>query len=1425
MAGLTGAISLDTAAATYALFSFKKALTGVADAGLKFDSQMAQSSIGLKTALKGDQKAAQDLLKDLKEFNKVSPFEMQDIAPLAQKLLAMQIPAKELKLTLAGIGEQTAALGEGAATFQGISAAIGQINLKGQVYMEELRQLQERGVPAVQYLAKAWNVSADEMTKLISQGLIPGRQAVQALSEQMAANNFGAMAEQSLTLDGALSTLRDNFKGLAGEAMLDTYNSTTDVINRLNVLAGDKEVESYLRHLSDNFKSAFSTGVEAVHWFGNEQKAETAIFGKSLKLSSGELLKWVGFLWDSYKEGARAAAWFADTTTWLAQKGMGGAGDFFSANLEKGITGIEGKFAGVKKEIGDFAGSIGTAWDETWGSAPDWGKKWDEAGDKVAAARKKFGEGKAPLTHSFAGQFLGGDSDGKKARSAALKLQKDMLGDSARYYDMNAAQADKHAKAIADAAKSEIDALKGLRDSLRDVFGSIQSEFVALGVIDDPMGPMIKGFEKLIDIGGKSARIVANAGREWNFYAGKARDFRGMADGARSQQERISGQDGIIPRAMLGGGGVATGDKAGAKSLFEQYNIKSTVDMTCADVASRTIESLGISIKKSVNAGELERNVKAAGWVRVDPRAAPLGSAVFQYSASARSKTHAMMGLGDGTLASSSNHKTSYRAARGNERAYAPPTAGSGAATAGGKGPMPVLFSGGSNPLASTLRRDALKNGVGALDGSAFDASAISGSLRTIGAVDKAWGAAVKNTETNTARFMLQTRLASKDFQAQVADMASNTGKSVPQVIEWLRKLGNTADFQLSRVRAIDAANASLLQTTKATKEATKTESDRQTILREAAPLLTAAGLANGDYDRALEKSGRRFEVWNSDNIKGLLEQAKAFDKLGDKARAAGLRKSANVNAAALIGIGEKAANDAFDQGKIREYFQKTEEAAASLGARGSDAFKTLKGALKDSSLSAEDLRNVLKGIDPLLRDMPGISEKIGAVTAESLKRARAEWTSLTDESRAYQAQTKLVLQYGSDSPQLARELAMLEKRTELEAEYRTIKDADKKSAFNLEGKMGAFALNFDAGAQRNEAGLYRAAIGEATKAGQMFGDSSATAEIKWRTVWGDLSLMPRAWKTEMIGATAQVQAFADATGALDGARSKALDLGKELESSRASRRKALSPLQSQELDWKWDDEAARQKNPLGAIDQSAKNAIEAARNNVRALMRDMAKETRASGMAGQVSSAFDSMYDDVLSRQKSFGAAMREGLLSTLQQMAADVIKSQVRSMLTKLFIGAVSGGAGGAVAASGGGFTPGIASGLAASRGGLFGGAGDLGGGFSLGVHASGLDRVPRDNYLAVLHANESVLNAAEAESYRQNQQARLLANSGAASNGGGGSVTVNYVHNGNIVTDNPADYQRQMEARAQRGNQPRRANFEQARGARVALAGGRG
>lgn len=1060
-----------------------------------------------------------------------------------------------------------------------------------------------------------------------------------------------------------------------------------------------------------------------------------------------------------------------------------------------------------------------------------------------------------------------------REQKEALRREKDALGDVATAHDQKAKAAQASAKVVVTSAKTELEALENLRDTFADTFTGLQDQFVSLGIIDNPLAPAIKWFEDLLDVAGKSGSIVDDARKRFNSFQDDAISNSRSAANARSRQEVVSGLDGVVPS-----GGNLTRSSGSAPAFMERMfaKVARSTGVQCGQAISDALGSPGFATRVAKGlAGTTVRPVNGrlpdGAVVSQD-----YGKAAQHFFVAYTDANGVQRKLESTTAGGKGRHYRSDRPITSNDlrriTRAALPRGVSGNLSAGGGSYGNAGFSSGGG-----FRSGSSSGGAG-VEREAFDLEALDGSLSKIGAVDKAWGTAVKNIDGNSSRFAMQTALASKEFQAQIQAAATRSGKSVPEIIKWLRALGNAADTKLNRAKAVEAVTAalvdlekarkaigseknplasllnefeaggkfaaaadkkasvldaqmslSLAQTATATKEATDAERARTTALREAAPLLTQAGLANGDYDRALEKVNRRFEVWKSPDVSGLLDAARSYDELansalkaanaialkkgaltpaeraeynrlkaqagGYKGRAAGVRASANQTATGRLDVMDKAANDAVDQEAIKKYFQQSEAAAQSLGQRGADAFKTLKTALGNSALSAQDLQNVLRDIDPLLADMPGIAEKLSALTSEAARRGKAELASLTDDARLAREQSKLAMQYAPDSPDLARENAMLEERNRLTLEYKKL-NLEERNGFNFDGKLAAFGENFDAQTELANTRAYRAATAEAAQATALFGDVSSTSGIKYRTAFGDLKGMPEGWKTEMIDATASIARMASATDAMTSAQAQQLDLQKQIESGRAefTGRKPLTGLQQQELDWKFSDRAEESHNGPRLAAETRK--VNAQRDAVRGLMTEWQKfekrRAKIEGLAQGISGAFMSGFDAVLSRQKSFADAFLDSLRDMLMQAAMQVIQSKLTSELMGLFSagmgGAPAGGAPASLALSGGGAaSPSLGSGFS-----LGGSGGGLGNGFSLGVHASGLERVPHDNYPMLAHKNEQVLTAAQAESWRQQQQAKEMAIAGSSrsrgdsgsedsSRSGGGSNDVHLHLNG--------------------------------------------
>jgi tape measure domain-containing protein len=133
---------------------FGGAAAGVGLFGLKTASSLEQAQIGFTTML-GSAEKAQSFIADMTAFAKKTPFEFTDVQTAASQLLAFGFASKDVLPTLTAVGDAAAGLGTGAEGVSRITKALGQIKAKGRIQSDELLQLYEAGIPALDLLAKS----------------------------------------------------------------------------------------------------------------------------------------------------------------------------------------------------------------------------------------------------------------------------------------------------------------------------------------------------------------------------------------------------------------------------------------------------------------------------------------------------------------------------------------------------------------------------------------------------------------------------------------------------------------------------------------------------------------------------------------------------------------------------------------------------------------------------------------------------------------------------------------------------------------------------------------------------------------------------------------------------------------------------------------------------------------------------------------------------------------------------------------------------------------------------------------------------------------------------------------------------------------------------------------------------------------------
>mgnify|MGYP000868865118 CR=1 FL=1 len=183
-----------------------------------------QTEIAFTTML-GSADAAKALLSDLRAFAAATPFEFPDLVQAAKKMKALGFETEQIIPMLRTVGDAVAGLGGGSDLFGRIILALGQMQAKGKVSAEEMKQLAEAGIPAWQALASQIGVSVPEAMSMAKQGAIDAQTAIAAITQDMSTRFGGLMAEQSKTIQGTLANMRDTVGFLMtdiGQQLIET---------------------------------------------------------------------------------------------------------------------------------------------------------------------------------------------------------------------------------------------------------------------------------------------------------------------------------------------------------------------------------------------------------------------------------------------------------------------------------------------------------------------------------------------------------------------------------------------------------------------------------------------------------------------------------------------------------------------------------------------------------------------------------------------------------------------------------------------------------------------------------------------------------------------------------------------------------------------------------------------------------------------------------------------------------------------------------------------------------------------------------------------------------------------------------------------------------------------------------------------------
>lgn len=193
---------------TRAVNDLENALADAVKTGIDFNLAMESAQTAF-THLLGSKDAAKAFNDELQRQSILTGRSAAQTAIWAQQMVAAGIAANNVPAILRAIEEASALAGKGTtANINGIVLAITQMAQKGKLSMEEVRQqLAERGVNAIQLLAKATGKSTAEINADIEAGRLTANDFLKALISASQNEWSDVLAERAKTVGGALQIL------------------------------------------------------------------------------------------------------------------------------------------------------------------------------------------------------------------------------------------------------------------------------------------------------------------------------------------------------------------------------------------------------------------------------------------------------------------------------------------------------------------------------------------------------------------------------------------------------------------------------------------------------------------------------------------------------------------------------------------------------------------------------------------------------------------------------------------------------------------------------------------------------------------------------------------------------------------------------------------------------------------------------------------------------------------------------------------------------------------------------------------------------------------------------------------------------------------------------------------------------------------
>lgn len=231
---LAGAIAQGTIMAGVFSKLYAAALSaaeGFISSGIEYNAQIEKYTTGFTNML-GSAEAAQQVMSQIQEDAAKTPFDVESLTKANQYLISAGENASYARSTIMALGDAVSATGGGNDELNRMSQNLQQIANTGKATTADIKQFAYAGIDVYGILADYTGKSTTEVQNMtISYDLLT--QALQAASEE-GGRYYNSMDTQSQTMNGRVSTLKDNVKQLAGLLTGDLSGGIGVAIGKLN---------------------------------------------------------------------------------------------------------------------------------------------------------------------------------------------------------------------------------------------------------------------------------------------------------------------------------------------------------------------------------------------------------------------------------------------------------------------------------------------------------------------------------------------------------------------------------------------------------------------------------------------------------------------------------------------------------------------------------------------------------------------------------------------------------------------------------------------------------------------------------------------------------------------------------------------------------------------------------------------------------------------------------------------------------------------------------------------------------------------------------------------------------------------------------------------------------------------------------------